>query len=80
MDYTLLGKTYVRMAALPTDRFPSDVKASAGAGRRVAPFLTYQVGSNQVFDDKAPGTSAGEYHHGEDDTSLHLIDDRAERP
>ena len=28
-SYTLLGKPYVRIAALPTDRFPSDSKAKS---------------------------------------------------
>jgi len=28
-SYTSLGKAYVRIAALPTDRFPSDGKAKS---------------------------------------------------
>ena len=28
-SYTMLGKPYVRICALPTDRFPSDGKAKS---------------------------------------------------
>ena len=34
-SYTLLGKPYVRIAALPTDRFPSDGKSVSAFAKTV---------------------------------------------
>ena len=39
-SYTMLGKSHVRIAALPTDRFPSDGKAVSAFAKTV---LFYRI-------------------------------------
>ena len=36
-SYTILGKPYVRIAALPTDRFPSDGKSVSAFAKTALP-------------------------------------------